>query len=99
MGRTHARLSSTWREQATRVKTALTPASKELEFYPSPDQLWQALKEDGRYTIPNTLVIQFDQDAIDQSPRLTDCLLESTDIKYCRLKGNHLTPCRQVVVE
>jgi hypothetical protein len=85
-------LTSAWREQAARVKTALTPASKELEFYPSPDQLWQALKDDGRYTIPNTLVIQFDQDVIDQSPRLTDCLLESTDIFYCRLKGSHLTP-------
>ena len=81
-----------FQQQAARVKTALTPRSKELEFYPSPAQLWKALKDDGRYTIPQTLIVQFENDAIDQSPRLTDCLLESTDIKYARLKGTHLTP-------
>jgi hypothetical protein len=82
------------KEQAEKLKTALTPRSKELEFYPSPNQLWKALKEDQRYNIPQTLIVQFDEDKVDQSPRLTDCLLESTDIKYCRLRGTHLTPVK-----
>jgi hypothetical protein len=82
------------KEQAEKLRTALTPRSKELEFYPSPNQLWKALKEDQRYKIPQTLIVQFDEDNVDQSPRLTDCLLESTDIKYCRLRGTHLTPVK-----
>jgi hypothetical protein len=81
-------------EQTQRIRNALTPRLKELEFYPSPDQLWKALKDDKRYRIPNTLIVQFDEDEIDQSPRLTDCLLqnESLDLKYARLQGAHLTP-------
>jgi hypothetical protein len=82
------------KEQAEKLRTALTPRSKELEFNPSPNQLWKALKEDQRYNIPQTLIVQFDEDNVDQSPRLTDCLLESTDIKYCRLRGTHLTPVK-----
>jgi hypothetical protein len=81
-------------EQTKRIRNVLTPSSKELEFYPTPDQLWKALKDDKRYNIPNTLIVQFDDDEIDQSPRLTDCLLqnESLDVKYARLRGAHLTP-------
>ena len=87
-------LTGALKEQAEKLKSALTPRSKELEFYPSPDQLWKALREDQRYRIPRTLIVQFDEDNVDQSPRLTDCLIESTDIKYCRLRGTHLTPVK-----
>lgn len=87
-------LTGALKEQAEKLKTALTPRSNELEFYPSPDQLWKALKEDQRYRIQQTLIVQFDEDNVDQSPRLTDCLVESTDIKYCRLRGTHLTPVK-----
>ena len=87
-------LTGALKDQAEKLKTALTPRSNELEFYPSPDQLWKALKEDQRYRIQQTLIVQFDEDNVDQSPRLTDCLVESTDIKYCRLRGTHLTPVK-----
>lgn len=76
------------------VKDALTPRSEDLEFIPAPDQLWKALLDDKRYKIPKTLLVQFDEDDVDQSPRLAECLVKtnSSDIKYARLHGNHLTP-------
>mmetsp|Transcript_12670 Transcript_12670/g.17983 ORF Transcript_12670/g.17983 Transcript_12670/m.17983 type:complete len:602 (-) Transcript_12670:389-2194(-) len=82
------------KQKTSQVKSALTPESKELEFHPTPDQLWEALKDDKRYQIPQTLVIQFQYDEVDQSPRLADCLVQtnSSDVKYAWLHGNHLTP-------
>ena len=81
-------------EQAGRVRRALTPDSKELEFYPSPEQLWKALTFDRRYTIPQTLVVQFDDDEIDQSAKLANVLKTSDKCKlhFARLRGTHLTP-------
>jgi hypothetical protein len=81
-------------EQATRVKTALTPKSEDLEFFPTPDMLWKAVKEDQRYCVPETLVVQFDDDPIDQSSKLAQILQEtnSSDVKFARLRGTHLTP-------
>ncbi|GAX26989.1 hypothetical protein FisN_9Lh297 [Fistulifera solaris] len=79
-------------QQTLKVRQALTPALRDLEFYPSPTQLWEALASPGRYTIPQTLLVQFDQDVIDQSAKLTAAIQNCTDIKFARLRGTHLTP-------
>lgn len=65
-------------EQASRVQQALTPNSKDLEFVPSPDQLWRAIQVDDRYKIPKTLLVQFDNDTIDQSAKLAQALQQDT---------------------
>lgn len=82
------------KEQAARVRDALTPESKDLEFFPTPDQLWKAVENDGRYSIPQTLLVQFDDDVIDQSSKLAQILHEtkSTEVRFARLRGAHLTP-------
>jgi pimeloyl-ACP methyl ester carboxylesterase len=82
---------SVW-EQTSEVRDRLTPLPEDLEFYPSPDQLWDALKKDQRFSIPETLIIQFDDDGLDQSARLAEILTNSSDVKYARLRGNHLSP-------
>ena len=79
-------------EQAGRVRRALTPDSKELEFYPSPDQLWKALTFDQRYKVADTLVVQFDDDEIDQSAKLANVVKEVSTVRFARLRGTHLTP-------
>ena len=79
-------------QQTLKVRQALTPALRDLEFYPSPTQLWEALASPDRYTIPQTLVVQFDQDVIDQSAKLAVAIQNCTDIKFARLRGTHLTP-------
>jgi len=48
------------------------------------------------YTIPHNLIIQFDEDTLDQSSELAYCLSQSgktTNIRFARLNGSHLTPC------
>jgi Protein of unknown function (DUF1350) len=82
------------KEQTARVRQALTPNSKDLEFFPSPDQLWKAIKEDGRYNIPETLLVQFDDDSVDQSAKLAQALhdTKSSSVHFARLRGEHLTP-------
>ena len=87
-------LQGMFQEQASRVKTALTPKSEDLEFFPSPDMLWKALKEDRRYGIPETLVVQFDDDQVDQSSKLARILQDtnSSAVKFARLRGTHLSP-------
>jgi len=91
-GEIFADLQDGLKEQVGRVQTALTPRSKDLEFYPSPEQLWKALTEGKRYTVPETLIIQFDDDEVDQSAKLANALLESSSVKFSRLRGTHLTP-------
>jgi len=87
-------LQSVVKEQASRIKTVLTPKSKDLEFFPTPDQLWKAIGEDGRYAVNQTLVVQFDNDPVDQSSKLAQLLHDtnSSDVKFARLRGTHLTP-------
>ena len=82
------------KEQTARVREALTPSSKDLEFFPSPDQLWKAIEVDGRYKIPQTLLVQFDDDTIDQSAKLAQALhgTNSSRVHFARLRGEHLTP-------
>lgn len=85
-------LQGSVREQSGKVRDALTPLPEDLEFFPSPNQLWDALGKDKRYTVPQTLIVQFDDDEVDQSAKLALSLTDSTDIKYTRLRGNHLSP-------
>ncbi len=82
------------KEQTARVRSALTPDAKDLEFFPSPDQLWKAIQDDSRYSVPQTLLVQFDNDAIDQSSRLAQILFatNSSEVHFARLRGAHLTP-------
>jgi Protein of unknown function (DUF1350) len=77
---------------ATRVQKALTPPSKALEFHPNPEQLWAAIQQDQRYTIPQTLIVQFDDDEIDQSAQFATSIVNCSDTKFARLRGTHLTP-------
>lgn len=87
------------------ISEALTPSANSLEFYPTPDELWEDLSPNGIYrkACQNNLIVQFDQDPIDQGSRLTRTLLASSnkdettdhppsDIKFARLQGGHLTP-------
>jgi hypothetical protein len=87
------------------ISEALTPNANSLEFYPTPDELWEDLSPNGIYrkACQNNLIVQFDQDPIDQGSRLTRTLLAasnedeatdqpSLDIKFARLQGGHLTP-------
>jgi len=87
-------LQETVNEQANRFKTALTPKAKDLEFTPTPDQLWNAVEKDSRYKVNNTLIVQFDNDPIDQSSKLAQILHDtnSSDVKFARLRGTHLDP-------
>jgi hypothetical protein len=98
-GEIFGELQSRVSEKAARVKAALTPSSEDLEFYPTPKQLWEALgsnstgsTDGGRYNIPATLVVQFDDDVLDQSSKLATTIVGSSDVKFARLRGTHLTP-------
>jgi hypothetical protein len=90
-------LTSVVKESARWIQSSLTPDAASLEFHPSPAQLWKALAsaEDGgggRYRVPRTLVVQFDQDRVDQSAKLAETLRRSTDVRFARLRGTHLSP-------
>lgn len=84
------------------ISEALTPDANSLEFYPTPDELWEDLSPTTndiyRKACQNNLIVQFDQDPIDQGSRLTRTLLAEVtdqprpDIKFARLQGGHLTP-------
>jgi hypothetical protein len=80
------------KEQTTKIQNALTPASNAFEFYPTPDQLWKAIRQDGRYTVNQTLVVQFDNDEVDQSSTLATAIKNYTSVKFARLRGTHLSP-------
>ena len=85
-------LGDVLQQQASKLKSALTPSEDSLEFYPSPDQLWKALTMDGRYNISNTLIVQFDDDKVDQSSKLASALAEASSVYFSRIRGTHLTP-------
>lgn len=73
-----------FQNQADAVKTRLTPQAEDLEFYPTPRQLWAAVEGDadkgqhGRYNIPQTLLVQFDRDEMDQSAKLATAMVASS---------------------
>ncbi len=66
-------------DQLSTLKTVVTPDwdRNELEFQPSPNQLWEGLKMN--YRVDKTLVVQFSNDGIDQSSKLTKMILEGSD--------------------
>jgi hypothetical protein len=91
-------------QQAQKVQTALTPRPTDLEFHPTPSQLWRAIsqqQEGGtrtgsstRYNVPETLLVQFDDDGLDQSSKLAGMLHQtnSSRVQFARLRGTHLSP-------
>lgn len=85
-------VAESFQEGTKAVRSALTPSPDALEFYPAPDDLWDAVtpNKGGRYGIPHTLVVQFDDDTVDQSSKLATTL--PGDVRFCRLRGTHLTP-------
>ena len=74
-----------FQDQTDRVKTKLTPIAEDLEFYPTPRQLWKALEGDeerkSKYKVPQTLLIQFDRDDVDQSAKLATVLVSNNNVK------------------
>lgn len=89
-------LQSSLQLTASKLRTTLTPDRKDLEFYPSPQQLWDALEVDQRYEVNTTLLVQFDNDPIDQSSRLASILqANGSSTHFCRLRGTHLSPVPQ----
>ena len=94
-GEIFADIGDALKVQATRIQTALTPASESLEFYPSPDQLLKAVTIDQRYNISETLLVQFDDDEVDQSSKLATSIQNSasdSNVYFGRIRGTHLTP-------
>jgi len=70
-----------------------------VEFHPNPEELWEDVR--SNYAIRSNLLVQFDRDDIDQSPRLAEVLDgrtgadagDGTDgLRYARLPGTHVTP-------
>ena len=89
------------------ISEAVTPDSNSLEFYPTPEELWNDLSpltsDVYGKACRNNLIIQFDQDPIDQGSRLARMLISTSetdedtnllpsDTKFARLSGGHLTP-------
>jgi Protein of unknown function (DUF1350) len=108
-------LTGVVKESARWIQSSLTPDASALEFYPTPAQLWKALRSSaapdrsgnvngggageegaaaggGRYRVPQTLLIQFDQDRVDQSAKLAATIRACSDVTFARLRGTHLSP-------
>lgn len=86
-------VTQSWQKGTSTVQQWLTPTAHSLEFYPTPDELWDALED--RYTIPETLLIQMDDDVFDQSAALANALVDSNATAwFCRVRGSHLLPVR-----
>lgn len=85
-------IQDTVSNQAEKLRDAVTPLSEELEFFPSPNELWSALAKENRYSVPETLLIHFDDDEVDQSAKLASSLVDLSDVKYALLRGTHLSP-------
>jgi len=67
---------------AKQIGEALTPEAEDLEFSPTPNELWDDLSSaDGWYSQSclNNLIVQFDEDPIDQGSRLARTLLTAYD--------------------
>jgi len=78
------------------------------DFTPSPDETWALLSSPPPsappsspfYSVPSNLVVSFDKDTIDQSPRLLSLLQQrgreggrgGGRVESVRLAGTHLTP-------
>ena len=65
---------------AKQISEALTPESEDLEFTPTPNELWEDISaSDGYYSqsAKSNLIVQFDDDPIDQGSRLARTLLNT----------------------
>eukprot|EP00467_Chlorarachnion_reptans_P018924 CAMPEP_0114513162 /NCGR_PEP_ID=MMETSP0109-20121206/15403_1 /TAXON_ID=29199 /ORGANISM="Chlorarachnion reptans, Strain CCCM449" /LENGTH=642 /DNA_ID=CAMNT_0001692977 /DNA_START=178 /DNA_END=2106 /DNA_ORIENTATION=- len=64
------------------------------DFTPSTPEIQQAVKKD--YAVPASLLIQFSDDTIDETPILGNILdPRKTDLTTLQLPGTHVTPCVQ----
>jgi hypothetical protein len=64
------------------IGEVLTPEAEDLEFSPTPDELWNDLSSSvGSYgrSCRNNLIVQFEDDPIDQGSRLARALLMAHD--------------------
>ena len=67
---------------AKQIGEALTPETEDLEFTPTPNELWDNISDpDGCYrqSSRSNLIVQFDDDPIDQGSRLARTLLTAYD--------------------
>ena len=67
---------------AKQIGEALTPETEDLEFTPTPNELWDDISDpDGCYrqSSRSNLIVQFDDDPIDQGSRLARTLLTAYD--------------------
>lgn len=65
--------------------------SKEFEFKPTPNELWEILE--SSYTIEDNIVFKFTDDEIDQSLELAKAIRRGGgNVELISLPGNHLTP-------
>jgi len=67
---------------AKQISEALTPETEDLEFTPTPNELWDDISApDGCYrqSSRSNLIVQFDDDPIDQGSRLARTLLTAYD--------------------
>ncbi|KAL7537311.1 hypothetical protein ACHAWF_005725 [Thalassiosira exigua] len=63
---------------AKQIGEALSPEPEDLEFSPTPNELWDYLSSSNSWysqSCQNNLIVQFDQDPIDQGSRLARTLL------------------------
>jgi len=74
----------------------------EREFVPTVPKVAELVR--GLYSIPATLVVSFEDDAIDESDKIESLLRMATSadgsaarVERARLKGSHVTPCTQDV--
>eukprot|EP00667_Euglena_gracilis_P005863 EG_transcript_5903 len=72
-------------------------AKDELNFNPTSDEIRQ--KGTEAYDAPRTLVVQFDNDTLDETPALLETLRSiervAGKLQYEKLPGNHFTPLAQ----
>jgi len=72
---------STVAKSVKQIGEALTPEAEDLEFSPTPNELWDDLSSsDGWWygkSCRNNLIVQFDDDQIDQGSRLARTLLSA----------------------
>ena len=75
---------------AQQIGEALTPEAEDLEFTPTPNELWDDLSAaDGWYSQSSrsNLIVQFDEDPIDQGSRLARTLLSAYEAESEKLNA------------
>lgn len=78
------------------TERTVTSSSGTKEFYPAPDEVEKSVSQ--LYAVENTLVVQFRDDALDDSDALAAALRargEPAEVSVITMEGNHLTPLAQ----